>query len=278
MNPLLPAAALLAAAALAAVLALSQTWLAGLRIVRANRGKGRGILARSGLFHPTEPVQDRRPPLVLGVLGDSLAAGLGASCRAAAPTDVLGQSLADRFGRTVRVVNVARVGSRARDLPGQHERLLRSVDNDRPDFVVIVTGANDLIPVPFRTRAAARALGNRVKELTDEGARVVAATCPALGAVTALPRPARTFLNAASLRLAHLQEHEVLRAGGDVVALHREISPAIAADPETLLSADGFHPSDAGYLLAATEVITRLTRRPTLIPRQRTPATTRQSA
>lgn len=105
------------------------------------------------------PVQDARPPLVLGILGDSLAAGLGATCAAAAPTALLGQALADHFHRTVRVVNCSRVGSGGHDLAEQQERLLKSVERAGGrglDLVVIVTGANDIAPIPYRTGSAAR--------------------------------------------------------------------------------------------------------------------------
>jgi lysophospholipase L1-like esterase len=259
--PLVVAAVAAAAAVLIAAVVAVQIWVAGRRILRMNRGRGRGIIARSGRYQPAHQPDTDLEPLVLGIMGDSLAAGLGATSAAATPSALLGQSLADTLGRPVRVVNVSRVGAGARDLASQHQRLLKAMGPNvrTPDLVVVVTGANDVM-LPFRLTAAARTLSEAVADLTRHGAHVVVATCPALGAVTALPRPARTLLHTASLRLALLQHEHTQRTGASVVALHREVSPAVAADP-TLLADDGFHPGDRGYALAADKLMTELAAR-----------------
>ncbi|MGW6144437.1 SGNH/GDSL hydrolase family protein [Streptomyces sp. NPDC055140] len=252
-----------AAVLLTAVVAL-QIWAAERRILRTNRGRGRGIIARSGRFQPTPQPQTGTgigsgpESLVLGIMGDSLAAGLGATSAAATPSSLLGQALADSSSRPVRVINVSRVGSGARDLASQSQRLMKAMEptGHAPELVVVVTGAND-IPAPIGLATSARTLSETVAALTRCGAHVVVATCPALGTVTALPRPARTLLHAASLRLARLQHEHALRSGASVVVLHREVSPAVAADP-TLLAADGFHPGDRGYALACSKILTAL--------------------
>jgi lysophospholipase L1-like esterase len=257
---LLAAVVAVAAAVLITTVAV-QIWAAGRRIVRINRGRGRGIIARSGRYQPARQPDGELQPRVLVIMGDSLAAGLGATGAAATPSALLGQALADSTG-PVWVVNVSRVGSGARDLASQYQRAMKVLEptGATPDLVVVATGANDIMPLPFRLNAAARTLGEAVAVLTRRGAHVVVATCPAIGAVTALPRPARTLLHAAGLRLARLQHEQVQRAGGSVVALHREVSPAIAADP-TLLADDGFHPEDRGYALAADKLLAVLTAR-----------------
>lgn len=260
MLTLLFVAAVVAVAAAVLLTAVAvQIFAAGRRILHINRGRGRGIIARSGRYQPAQQPEDELDPLVLGIMGDSLAAGLGATSAATTPSALLGQALADSSGRPVRVVNVARVGSGARDLASQHQRLMKAMGptGSIPDLVVVVTGANDVMPVPFRLTSAARTLSESVADLTRQGAHVVVATCPALGAVTTLPRPARTLLHAAGLRLARLQHEQALRTGGTVVVLHREVSPAVAADP-TLLADDGFHPGDRGYALAADKLLTAL--------------------
>ncbi|MET7489523.1 GDSL-type esterase/lipase family protein [Streptomyces sp. NPDC005538] len=262
---LLVAAVVAAAAAVLITTVAVQIWAAGRRIVRINHGRGRGIIARSGRYQPAGQPAGELEPRVLVIMGDSLAAGLGATAAAAAPSALLGQALADAPGHPVWVVNVSRVGSGARDLASQYQRATKVLEptGATPDLVVVATGANDIMPLPFRLNAAARTLGEAVAVLTRRGAHVVVATCPAIGAVTALPRPARTLLHAAGLRLARLQHEQVHRAGGSVVALHREVSPAVAADP-TLLADDGFHPGDRGYALAADKLLTALTARPDL--------------
>ncbi|NYF17406.1 hypothetical protein HDC37_002234 [Microbacterium sp. AK009] len=77
-------------------------------------------------------------PIDLVILGDSIAAGLGAE----RPKDTLGARAAKGLGtalkRPVRLRSVAIVGSESSALPSQIERLPPGL---RPDLAVIVVGA-----------------------------------------------------------------------------------------------------------------------------------------
>ena len=76
------------------------------------------------------------------------------------------------------------------------------------------------------------------------------ATAPDLGAVDRLGRPLRWWAGVASRRTWRAQERSVRRAGGEPVAVGRLLGSAFARD-RTLFSADGFHPSSAGYAALA---------------------------
>ncbi|NUU25012.1 MAG: hypothetical protein HOV68_26440 [Streptomycetaceae bacterium] len=135
---------------LVALALFAQCRLAFRRIARVNRGKYSGILSKNGVFG--ESPADEGRTVSVGIMGDSLAAGLGADTVASTPGAIIGRRLAEHLGQTVEVTNVAVAGSGAADLARQRARLLA---RKRPDIVVIVVGANDT-PFVHGLRRSAR--------------------------------------------------------------------------------------------------------------------------
>ena len=190
-------------------------------------------------------VAPHRTPLQLALVGDSLAAGLGAC----SPRDTLAAQLAlnlsAQAGRPVHVTNVAVVGSRSRDLARQIDTLAAAC---RPEAVVMIIGANDLMHRCAGEDAIRRQV-LAVHRLSVLGARVVVGTCPDVSAVTALAEPLR-----------HMARHQA-RAYGHAQGAALRRTGALPVDMFTLLgmrfrepgmfAADGYHPSPAGYAAAA---------------------------
>lgn len=194
--------------------------------------------------HPGDPVD-------LLLLGDSIAAGLGAGHR----RDTLGARLAKQVARTagrpVRLRTAAVVGSETSALVGQLEALPATY---RADVAVIVVGGNDVthrVPV---ARAAAQ-LEDAVRELRGRGIPVVVGTCPDLGTLRAVPQPLRSLAARASRQLAAAQTVAVHRAGGRVVGLARAVGPVFSERPDEMFSVDRFHPSAAGYRRTADALL-----------------------
>ena len=123
-----------------------------------------------------------------------------------------------------------------------------------PDAAVILVGAND-VTRKNSIRASAHRLGEAVARLRRHNCVVVVGTCPDLGVVTAIPQPLRTIVRTWGLRLARAQKSAVLAAGGHPVALADLLAPEFLAAPDTMFSADHFHPSAAGYELAAAQIV-----------------------
>ena len=135
-------------------------------------------------------------PLELLLLGDSIAAGLGADL----PKETLGGRLAKRLAkatrRTVHLTTAARVGSESSMLADQLAGLSPSY---RPDVAVIVVGGNDVthrVPVS----ESVRHLEETIVALRERGAVVVVGTCPDLGALRPVPQPLRALGSRASSR------------------------------------------------------------------------------
>ncbi|MBF4563246.1 SGNH/GDSL hydrolase family protein [Microbacterium sp. VKM Ac-2870] len=190
-------------------------------------------------------------PIELLVVGDSIAAGLGAE----RPKDVLGARLAKGIAaflqRPVQLRTVAVVGAQSVDLAGQLERL---PEGYRADAAVIIVGGNDVTHrTPVLTAAAQ--LEVAVRALRSAGTAVVVGTCPDLGALRPVPQPLRSLGAQASRQLAHAQAAAARRAGARVVSLRRAVGPMFIAHPEDMFSLDRFHPSALGYRRTADALV-----------------------
>jgi lysophospholipase L1-like esterase len=208
------------------------------RAAKADPPTGNGVYGRG-----------RGKPLVLAVLGDSSAVGLGVEHAGETPGVLIAAALVELAERPVRLVKFARSGAVSRDLADQVERALP----EHPDVVVIMIGAND---VTSRARPAesVRALAEAVRTLMDAGCQVVVGTCPDLGTIRPIAQPLRLLARRWSRQLAAAQTIAVVAEGGRTVSLGSVLGPSFATD-RTLFSSDEFHPSAAGYAAAAASLL-----------------------
>ena len=132
------------------------------------------------------------------VLGDSIAAGLGAD----QPEHTLGGQLAKRLAkathRAVRLHTGACVGAETSMVRAQVAALPPGY---RADVAVIVVGGND-VTHRVRPSVSGRHLAEVIEELQAHGTEVVVGTCPDLGALAAVPQPLRAFGGLAARQLA----------------------------------------------------------------------------
>jgi lysophospholipase L1-like esterase len=230
---------------------------------------GRGLLYRQAAvarrligkpLGETAPAADKKykkkygATLDLLLVGDSIAAGLGAEL----PKETLGARLATRLAkatrRTVRLRTVAQVGSESSALAGQLATLPAAY---RPDVAVIVVGGNDVthrVPVA----ESVRHLEEAIAELRGRGAAVVVGSCPDLGALRPVPQPLRALGSRASRQLAQAQEAAAVRAGAHAVSLAHVVGPFFITNPEEMFSLDRLHPSAAGYQRTAKALLPSL--------------------
>ncbi|WP_225983862.1 SGNH/GDSL hydrolase family protein [Epidermidibacterium keratini] len=188
-------------------------------------------------------------PIVLAIMGDSSAVGLGVDDVTETPGVLVAAGLSRLSGRPVRLTRVAISGAESRHLDQQ----VTDVLPEAPDVAVIMIGAND---VTARTdpKVATTYLAAAVRRLRRAGVHVVVATCPDLGTVRPIPQPLRSIARRWSRDMAAAQIVAVVQAGGRTVALGSALGPTFAHYSE-LWSDDGFHPSPAGYAAAASFVL-----------------------
>ena len=190
-------------------------------------------------------------PIELLLLGDSLAAGLGAAHRKETLGGRVAKGLARRMQRPVRLRTAAVVGSESAALAGQLDGLPADY---RADVAVIVIGGNDVTHLVSPSAAADR-LEEAIMRLQDVGTRVVVGTCPDLGTLKPVPQPLRSLLSRMSRRLALAQTRVAWRTGAVPVDLRHMVGPIFHAEPDAMFSLDRFHPSAAGYRQTAEALL-----------------------
>ncbi|MGC4962320.1 SGNH/GDSL hydrolase family protein [Gordonia sp. DT218] len=208
---------------------------------------GDGIYLPDGTG-PHRPARGTSVDVYLVVFGDSTAAGLGAETADQTPGVLLARRVTAETGKIVRYANKAIVGATSKGLEAQVDAML--ITRERPDVAVILIGAND-VTATNGIRASARRLGEAVTLLKENGAEVVVGTCPDFGVITAIPQPLRSVLRRWGLQLAAAQRGAVRAAGGRPVPMADLLAKEFLAKPEHMFSPDQYHPSAAGYALAA---------------------------
>jgi lysophospholipase L1-like esterase len=224
----------------------------GLMVVQARQarraiGPRRGVPPYAdGRYLPPGDESPRGTSLRLAVLGDSGAAGLGATRRDGTAGGRLAADLAAAAGRQVLLSNVAVVGAESADLAAQVDRVLVV----RPHVAVIMIGANDVTHL-VRPQKSVRLLTDAVLRLRAAGTEVVVGTCPDLGTVQPIPAPLRHLVGRMSRELAAAQSIAVRQAGGRPVPLAEILGRLFGTHPELFFSDDRFHPSAVGYAACA---------------------------
>ena len=193
--------------------------------------------------------------LHLMVFGDSTATGYGCVVADEVPGVLIARGLAEQTGKRIRLSTKAIVGATSKGLSGQIDAMF--VAGPPPDAAVVMIGAND-ITATNGIGPSARRLGVAVRRLRASGAVVVVGTCPDFGVITAIPQPLRTVARTLGLRLARSQAAVVRAAGGVPVPFSDLLAPEFRKAPDMLFSPDMFHPSAAGYALAASQLLPAL--------------------
>lgn len=179
----------------------------------------------------------------LVVLGDSVAAGLGAHRADRTLGARLAKGITKKAQRSARLTTLAQVGAESSDLEAQLDRLPATV---RPEVAVVVVGGNDVthrVPVS----ESVRHLVACIDRLHALGATVVVGTCPDIGALRPVPQPLRSLGSRASRQLAQAQQAAALERGARVVSLAHVAGPFFITNPDEMFSLDRFHPSEQGY-------------------------------
>lgn len=193
--------------------------------------------------------------LHLMIFGDSTATGYGCTLAEEVPGVLIARGLAAESGQRIRLSTKAIVGATSKGLSGQIDAMF--VAGPPPDAAVVMIGANDITAVNGLQQSARR-LGAAVGRLRASGAVVVVGTCPDFGVITAIPQPLRLVARTLGLRLARMQAAAVHGAGGVPVPFSDLLAPEFYKAPEVLFSSDMFHPSAAGYALAASQLLPAL--------------------
>ncbi|MCG7609804.1 GDSL family lipase [Mycolicibacterium sp. (ex Dasyatis americana)] len=263
-----PRRSTIALAAAATLASTGSAYLGARNLLSGQADKARQVIPKSwdippradGVYHPGGgPVEkwERGVPfdVHLMIFGDSTATGYGCHAADEVPGVLIARGVAEQFGQRVRLSTKAIVGATSKGLSGQIDAMF--VAGPPPDAAVIMIGAND-ITKPNGIGPSARRVGDAVRRLRSAGAVVVVGTCPDFGVISAIPQPLRAVARNRGLRLARAQAAAVRSAGGVPVPFSDLLAPDFYKSPDLLFSEDMFHPSAAGYALAAKQLLPAL--------------------
>jgi lysophospholipase L1-like esterase len=186
------------------------------------------------------------PVPVVVWLGDSTAAGVGAS----GPASALPQQVAQLLGQPIRLTVLARSGARVADVLRLQLPRVAAV---HPTEVFISVGANDATHLTSRPRFR-RDYDRLVGGLPDSVTRVVLLGVPDLGGPRRLAQPLRAVAGWRGRALATDIRNLARRRRAIYVDIARGTGPAFRREPKRYFFSDRYHPNDAGYHLWATVV------------------------
>ena len=183
-------------------------------------------------------------PLRMTWLGDSTAAGVGAS----APAQSLPHQVAAALGRPVELTVLAVSGDRVVDV---RDDQVTAVDEET-DVVLISVGTNDVVHLTregdFRTRYR-----DVLEALPD--VPVVLLGVPDVGSVTRFAQPLRFIAGVRGGTLDAVIDDLAGDRSLGYVDIAGETGPVFRDDPSRYFAADHYHPSDDGYRLWAEAVV-----------------------
>ena len=198
------------------------------------------------------------PPASVRVLwlGDSTAAGVGASGVDGALSSQVARRLPTTDGADVSVI--AKSGARIADVI--HDQVPR-VRELAPDVVVISVGANDTVHLTrakhFRDAYTKLLAGLRAQGVTAN--HVVMVGVPDMGAPPRLLQPLRAITGLRSRRLDREVRRVAAKEHAHYVDLFHATSKPFRAHPSKYFARDKYHPSDAGYALWADAIAPAVT-------------------
>jgi lysophospholipase L1-like esterase len=169
-------------------------------------------------------------------IGDSTAAGVGASAPAQGPAPTVARATGRRMHLVVRAVSGARVA----DVVGQAAGV-----GPGTDLVVVSVGANDA--THSVSTGAFRADYERLLGALPPATAVVLLGVPDIGAATRLALPLRQVAAAQGRRFDAVVHDLAAARRVAYVDIAGRTGPAFRSEPDRYLAADHYHPNDAGY-------------------------------
>lgn len=188
---------------------------------------------------------DPAPPLRLGLVGDSTAAGCGARTHDHGLPGELARALAPRTGRDVTWTVVGQHGATLRRI--RHRLVPRLLDGgqrgaDTFDLTVLLAGANDVL-ARRSTQEWRDDLGAVLGSLSGSSRHVVVTGAPAFASFPALGGALRRVLADGTTRLDEVTASLCAHTPGVTFVSSVALQPMAAE----FFARDGFHPSEAGY-------------------------------
>ncbi len=264
-----PRRSTIALAAAAAVASTGSAYVGARNLLSGQADKARQVIPKSWDVPPRAdgvytrgggPVEKwhRGVPfdLHLMIFGDSTATGYGCVVADEVPGVLIARGLAEESGKRIRLSTKAIVGATSKGLSGQIDAMF--VTGPPPDAAVVMIGAND-ITADQRHRAVGAPAGRRgataartaARSSSSGRARTSASSPRSRSRCAGWPAPSGCGWR------ARRRAPSAPRAAYPV-PFSDLLAPEFLKAPDVLFSPDMFHPSAAGYALAASQLLPAL--------------------
>ncbi|MEV6170387.1 SGNH/GDSL hydrolase family protein [Streptomyces sp. NPDC051954] len=223
----------------------------------ANGMRGRLIRLPEAAGADSGKTEGKGPALRLVVVGDSVAAGVGAAHHEEAMAGQVAEALSAMTGRAVSWRVAAKAGATLATVRrGLLSGLTDPTTNWRPDLILVVAGTNDALRLrrPRVFRREAQALVRDARLRLGEDVPVIFAGLPSIDRVAALPRRIKLPLGL----YLRILDHQLKTAAARGVAVFHLPSGGPPEFEGPWLAADRFHPSADGYRAWARVLAARL--------------------
>jgi lysophospholipase L1-like esterase len=189
---------------------------------------------------------DQTEAILYLALGDSTGIGLGAGNGGGYVDRLLQQIQQLRPGS--RLINLSEAGATTNDV----NRQLSNYSGASPSLVTLGIGVNDVMQGVDETEFASN-YEKILVQLKKFGAPTVIINLPDVSLAPALPESMRKQLHDRILRFNTRIEEIAGRYAVSLIDFYRTSQEILPTHPE-FFSADGFHPSDAGYKFLADKL------------------------
>lgn len=213
-------------------------------------------MARSGPELPDRPAFDHDgrfggdgPALRIVWLGDSTAAGVGATSAAQA----IPQRVARALDRPVDLTVLAVSGARVEDILDDQ---LPRMPEAAPHVVAVSIGANDVTHVT--SQDTFREQYHELLDRLPKGSIVVVLGVPDMGAPPRFAQPLRGVVALRGKQLEGISEDVAGASGAVYVDIAAATGSEMRSDTDRYFARDRYHPSDEGYRLWADAVLEEL--------------------
>jgi acyl-CoA thioesterase-1 len=203
------------------------------------------------LFILRHKVAPTKKPFVYVAIGDSTVEGIGASKPERNFASLIYASLKQDI-KNAQFHNLGIAGDRVEDvLKKQVERAVEL----KPDLIVLSVGANDIMQ-HRKLGTFKKEYNQLIEQLNQTKALIVVTNVPDLSLAPVLPKYALPYCKIQVPRFNGVIKHLVHKYGVVFVDLYQQSQ--LFHGYSELISADGLHPSDAGYALWANTIITKI--------------------
>ena len=195
-----------------------------------------------------------KEPFTYVAIGDSTVEGYGASDQQHAYASLVHKGISLQF-KHAALLNFGKTGARVQDVV---ENQLSQAVGANPDLITISVGANDIVR-STRLAAFRQEFGNLIRTLRAETQAVIVVTnIPNFAQTPAVPGYLKL---AAELRIRRI--NNVIRSvarQNDLILIDafQYATMFMRQFPDEVLYEDGFHPSNVGYALWASSILTVL--------------------